>query len=91
LSCQAAPHFYVGLGLISASSFPVQQTQSVFHPHAQRNAFRGGDIQRNDYAKFSRRSHDAVIRVYDSAGNVIETYVLLKNQGLFPIDGLSAP
>jgi hypothetical protein len=25
------------------------------------------------YAKFRSRSHDAVIRVYDSAGNVIET------------------
>src|SRR5258707_8588763 len=27
-----------------------------------------------DYAKFYRRSHDAVIRVYDAAGNVIETH-----------------
>jgi hypothetical protein len=26
-----------------------------------------------DYAKFYSRSHDAVIRVYDEAGNVIET------------------
>ena len=26
------------------------------------------------YAKFYSRSHDAVIRVYDEAGNVIETY-----------------
>jgi hypothetical protein len=26
------------------------------------------------YAKFFRRSHDAVIRVYDNAGNVIETH-----------------
>jgi len=26
-----------------------------------------------DYAKHSSRSHDAVIRVYDEAGNVIET------------------
>jgi hypothetical protein len=25
------------------------------------------------YAKFFSRSHDAVIRVYDEAGNVIET------------------
>jgi hypothetical protein len=25
------------------------------------------------YAKFNSRSHDAVIRVYDQAGNVIET------------------
>jgi hypothetical protein len=26
------------------------------------------------YAKFDSRSHDAVIRVYDEAGNVIETH-----------------
>ena len=26
-----------------------------------------------DYAKFYSRSHDAVIRVYDEGGNVIET------------------
>jgi hypothetical protein len=26
------------------------------------------------YAKFFSRSHDAVIRVYDEAGNVIDTY-----------------
>jgi hypothetical protein len=27
-----------------------------------------------DYAKFRSRSHDAVIRVYDEAGNVIDTH-----------------
>jgi len=27
-----------------------------------------------DYAKFFSRSHDAVIRVHDDAGNVIETH-----------------
>jgi hypothetical protein len=27
-----------------------------------------------DYPKFFSRSHDAVIRVYDVAGNVIETH-----------------
>ena len=26
------------------------------------------------FAKFNSRSHDAVIRVYDDAGNVIETH-----------------
>jgi hypothetical protein len=30
--------------------------------------------QRNRLAKFFSRSHDAVIRVYDEAGNVIETH-----------------
>jgi len=29
---------------------------------------------RFDYAKFYSRSHNAVIRVYDEAGNVIETH-----------------
>jgi len=27
-----------------------------------------------NYAKFRSRSHDAVIRVFDEAGNVIETH-----------------
>jgi len=27
-----------------------------------------------NYAKFHSRSHDAVIRVFDEAGNVIETH-----------------
>jgi hypothetical protein len=27
-----------------------------------------------DYAKFNSRSHEVVIRVYDEAGNVIETH-----------------
>jgi hypothetical protein len=30
------------------------------------------------YAKFRSRSHDAVIRVYDEAGNVIETHPILR-------------
>jgi hypothetical protein len=30
--------------------------------------------RRRDYAKFRSRSHHAVIRVYDEAGNVIETH-----------------
>src|SRR5260370_8983220 len=33
-----------------------------------------------EYAKFYSRSHDAVIRVYDEAGNVIETH---QNPGTF--------
>jgi hypothetical protein len=35
-------------------------------PDAIRNAI--------GYAKFLSRSHDAVIRVYDEAGNVVETH-----------------
>jgi hypothetical protein len=33
------------------------------------------------YAKFYSRSHDAVIRVYDEAGNVIQTH---EHRGDFP-------
>jgi hypothetical protein len=33
-----------------------------------------GEPNANGYAKFRSRSHDAVSRVYDDAGNVIETY-----------------
>jgi hypothetical protein len=32
------------------------------------------DIPCSSYAKFYRRSHNAVIRVYDEASNVIETH-----------------
>jgi hypothetical protein len=38
----------------------------VCNPNAIRNA--------TGYAQFYSRSHDAVIRVYDAAGNVIETH-----------------
>ena len=31
-----------------------------------------------DYAKHRSRSHDDVIRIYDEAGNVIETSILLQ-------------
>ena len=31
------------------------------------------------YAEFYSRSHDAVIRVYDEAGNVIETHAQVGN------------
>ena len=32
-----------------------------------------GRASRSNYAKFYRRRHDGVIRVYDKTGNVIET------------------
>jgi hypothetical protein len=32
-----------------------------------------------DYAKFYSRSHDAVIRVYDAAGNVMESHNHVSN------------
>jgi hypothetical protein len=35
-----------------------------------------------DYTKHRSRSHDAVIRVYDEAGNVIETYEHAANGGI---------
>ena len=43
--------------------------------HIGRLWYAGPDAISNavGYAKFFSRSHDAVIRVYDSAGNVIET------------------
>jgi hypothetical protein len=38
-----------------------------------------------EYAKFYSRSHDAVIRVYDEAGNVIETH---DHTGDFKLSGV---
>jgi hypothetical protein len=54
-----------------------------FKQHGWRNAlnFSGSSPnrfafchQRRDIAKFYSRSHDLVIRVYDDAGNVVETH-----------------
>src|SRR5215472_12441306 len=45
---QAAPNFHARRRLTRESQPPVQQSQSAFHPHAQRNAFRrrnaGGNV-----------------------------------------------
>jgi hypothetical protein len=41
------------------------------------------------YAKFRSRSHHAVIRVYDDAGNVIETHVAYARCST-EIDGMSS-
>ena len=47
-----------------------------------------------DYAKFYSRSHDAVTRVYDDAGNVIETYTgtkaISKSRGCAGISELAS-
>src|SRR6266516_921004 len=44
-------------------------------PHPARHTIGDRRATRpKNYAKSHRRSHDAVIRVYDAAGNVIETH-----------------
>jgi hypothetical protein len=68
----SSPHVYGirprkdhrGVNLIS-DALPFGR-QWYSEPNAIRNAV--------GYAKFRSRSHDAVIRVYDDAGNVIETH-----------------
>jgi hypothetical protein len=55
---------YRGVDLIS-ESLPFGRLWYV-EPDAINNAV--------DYAKFYSRSHNAVIRVYDEAGNVLETH-----------------
>jgi hypothetical protein len=37
------------------------------------------------YGQFYSRSHHAVIRVYDDAGNVIETHVSLNLESIKPV------
>jgi hypothetical protein len=56
-------------------------------PNAIRNAI--------DYAKFYSRSHDVVIRVYDAAGNVIDSvgfisFLRSSKQQLLPFRHVSA-
>jgi hypothetical protein len=51
-------------------------TLALFVTTRLRNAFRIASSSATsavDYVKFRSWSHDAVIRVYDEAGNVIET------------------
>jgi hypothetical protein len=43
-------------------------------PEAKRAAATKRPPMPSNYAQFYSRSHDAVIRVYDDAGNVIETH-----------------
>ena len=66
------------------------QNETQFYEVRPRNDRRGGDLISDalafgrlwyedasaavDYAKHSSRSHDAVIRVYDQAGDVIEMH-----------------
>jgi hypothetical protein len=44
--------------------------------------------ERLGYAKFRSRSHHAVVRVYDEAGNVMETH---EHKGEFRIEFTSPP
>jgi hypothetical protein len=53
--------------------------KSCVHISVQLNSARSwanvcGEPNAIDYAKFFSRSHDPVIRVYDEAGNVIQTH-----------------
>src|SRR6266446_3869642 len=68
----------IGAEIVSADAFQIYRGLDLIsdalpfgrlwygEPNAISNAI--------DYAKHRRRSHDAVIRVYDAAGNVIETH-----------------
>lgn len=63
--CEKYPmHIYRGVDLIS-DVLPFARLW-YGEPNTASNAV--------DYAKFYSRSHDAVIRVYDAAGDVIETH-----------------
>jgi hypothetical protein len=45
------------------------------HSDEHRHVWRAGAVSTAiDYAKFRSRSHEAVIRVYDETGNVIEPH-----------------
>ena len=51
---------------------PFESRMRISPPRKQAWPFAIGNIV--DHAKFYSHSHDAVIRVYDEAGNVIETH-----------------
>jgi hypothetical protein len=48
--------------------------RKIQHRLSPSNVWSKGIAGLLDYAKFFNGSHDAVIRVYDEAGNVIETH-----------------
>jgi hypothetical protein len=55
----------------------MQSTMHVYEVRPRSKADRTAEHRKPnaiDYAKFRSRSHDAVIRVYDEAGNVIDTH-----------------
>ena len=64
-------------GKVFASSVALRKSRELATPDAfdpkLRRTYRGIH-DAISYAKFFSRSHDAVIRVYDNAGNVIETH-----------------
>jgi intracellular sulfur oxidation DsrE/DsrF family protein len=57
---------------MTLSTAPFESTMRISPPRKQ--AWPSAISNIVDHAKFYSRSHDAVIRVYDAAGNVIETH-----------------
>jgi hypothetical protein len=57
---------------MTLSTAPFESRMRISPPRKQTWPFAISNIA--DHAKFYSRSQDAVIRVYDEAGNVIETH-----------------
>jgi hypothetical protein len=57
---------------MTLSTAPFESRMRISPPRKQAGAFTISNIV--DHAKFYSRWHDAVIRVYDEAGNLIETH-----------------
>jgi len=64
--------FVLLLNGMTLSTAPFESRMRTSLPRKQAWPFAISNIV--DHAKFHSRSHDAVIRVYDAAGNVIETH-----------------
>src|SRR6516225_11682070 len=63
---------FASLNTIERSTLPLESRMRISSPRKQAWPFAISNIA--DHAKFYSRSQDAVIRVYDEAGNVIETH-----------------
>ena len=57
---------------MTLSTAPFESRMRISPPRKQAWPFAISNIV--DHAKFYSRSHDALIRVYDDAGNAIETH-----------------
>jgi hypothetical protein len=53
---------------------PNKRSQLFIRTHNETNSVAAMHNELNQPRQFTRRSHPAVIRVYDEAGNVIETH-----------------
>jgi hypothetical protein len=62
------------VGQVTTANRSVRRRQLFIRSHNETLSVAAMHNELNQPSQFNRRSHNAVIRVYDAAGNVIETH-----------------